>query len=159
MLNRQPGGLVALMAQIDTAFAGLQEFGARLEAIKASAAILHSDLTREAEALREALETRNNKDDNPDRLVPLKEAAKLRGVSLDTLTCRSSPRRYGNSCSPTVIPRRRSRSSTALPGFAIASPPTACLSTSRPPRNYASNGPHAARNSVPSYRNNFPGPT
>ena len=85
MLNRQPGGLVALMAQIDTAFAGLQEFGARLEAIKASAAILHSDLTREVEALREALETSNSKDDNPNRLVPLKEAAKLRGVSLDTL--------------------------------------------------------------------------
>jgi hypothetical protein len=71
-------GLATLDAQIESIAAALREIGARLEAIKATA-------YSEVKLLRETLEHRASGDDL-DRIVPLKQAAKLRGVSVDTLT-------------------------------------------------------------------------
>jgi hypothetical protein len=79
--------LAALDAQIESANAGLREISARLETIKATAAAIHSNATRETEALRETLELRNELG-NLDQIIPIKEAARLRGVSVDTL-CRN----------------------------------------------------------------------
>jgi hypothetical protein len=77
-------GLTALDAQIDGVAAGLREIGARLETIKATAAAIHSDAARQVQTLKETLELRNERGDL-DRILSLKEAAKLRGVSVDTL--------------------------------------------------------------------------
>jgi hypothetical protein len=94
-------GLAALDAQIEGVAAGLREIGTRLELIKATAQTIHSDANREIKALRETLEHHNERDDL-DRIAPLKEAAKLRGVSEDTLRrtdpdkiLRLSDARYG----------------------------------------------------------------
>jgi hypothetical protein len=85
MLHKHRGsGLAALDAQIEGAAAGLREIGARLEAIKATATTIHSDAAHELQALKQTLDHRNERDDL-DRILPLKEAAKRRGVSVDTL--------------------------------------------------------------------------
>jgi hypothetical protein len=77
-------GLAALDAQIEGVAAGLREIGARLELIKATATAIHSDAAHKLQALTETLEHRSERDDL-DRILPLKEAAKRRGVSVDTL--------------------------------------------------------------------------
>lgn len=82
--NPVRGGLAALDAQIESAAAGLREIGARLETIKVTAAAIHDDATRDLQTLRETLEHHNERDDL-DRIVSIKEAAKLRGVSVWTL--------------------------------------------------------------------------
>jgi len=83
-MSSNPSGLTALDSQIDSVAAGLREIGARLEVIKTTAAAIHSDAVRELRTLRETLEQRNESDDL-DRILPIKEAAKLCGVSADTL--------------------------------------------------------------------------
>ena len=85
MLQKHRGsGLAALDAQIKGAAAGLREIGARLEAIKATATAIHSDAAHELQALKQTLDHRDKRDDL-DRIIPLKEAAERRGVSVDTL--------------------------------------------------------------------------
>lgn len=91
-------GLTALDAQIDSIAAGLREIGARLEAIKATASIIHTDAARELQALKETLDTRSDL----DRIVPLAEAAQRSSLSKDTLLrthrdkiIRLSERRFG----------------------------------------------------------------
>ena len=82
--HQRESGLAALNTQIEGVAAGLREIGARLETIKATAAAIHSDATHELRTLRETLEHRNESDDL-DQIISIKEAAKLRGVSVDTL--------------------------------------------------------------------------
>jgi hypothetical protein len=77
-------GLAVLDAQIESAAAGLREIGACLQTIKATAAAMHTDATRELVVLKQTLAHHSERDDL-DRIVSLKEAAKLRGVSVDTL--------------------------------------------------------------------------
>ena len=84
MLEKSPIGLAALDAQIESAGAALREIGARLQTIKVTATAIHSEATRELQALKDTLAHRQERDDL-DRIVPLKEAAKMRGVSVDTL--------------------------------------------------------------------------
>src|SRR5262249_3084147 len=79
-----PSGLTTLDAQIDSVAAGLREISARLETIKVTAAAIHSDAARELRALRETLEHRDESNDL-DRILPIREAAKLCGLSADTL--------------------------------------------------------------------------
>jgi hypothetical protein len=84
MLERSTNGLAALNAQIESATASLRESIARLEIIKITATAIHGDAARERQALTDALAHRDELGD-PDRIISIKEAAKLRGVSVDTL--------------------------------------------------------------------------
>ena len=85
MLSKhRESGLAALDAQVEGVAAGLREIGARLETIKATAAAIHGGAAHELQALKQTLEHRNKRDDL-DRIIPLKEAADLRGVSVYTL--------------------------------------------------------------------------
>jgi hypothetical protein len=84
MLQPSPNSLATLDAQIESAVARLREIGACLEAIKATATAIRNGAPSELQVLKDALAHRQEQDDL-DRIVPLKEAAKMRGVSVDTL--------------------------------------------------------------------------
>ena len=80
MLEKSPVGLAALDAQIESVGAALREIGARLQTIKVTATTIHTEATRELQALKDTFAHRRERDDL-DRIVPLKEAAKMRRVS------------------------------------------------------------------------------
>ncbi len=96
-------GLEVLGAQLDSIAAILKEAGARIEAVKVSAQAAERDAEQARQAAGQVREPEPPPPaDNPNRIVPIPEAARLSSLSVDTLNrnhrdkfVRLSERRFG----------------------------------------------------------------